>query len=738
MRKLLTLLLLAICSTLGALGQGQWITHPDFAHSPNQWFELRRSFDLDSPSDSRVECRVSCDSKYWLYVNGELVVFEGGLKRGPNAQDSYVDRVDIAPYLRAGQNTVAILMWYFGREGFSHKDSGVAGLFFESPLLVSDQNWKIRVSSAYGSTGDPQANYRLAESNVRYDARCEESDWMLGEYDDSRWAWAQCVGKEGDSPWNALCDREIPQFRYSDVVSTSDFVRSGDTIILQLPYNMQYHPYIEVDAPEGLTVRFDPDNLYTLNDVPLRGEYITHQGRQSYLHLPWMSGHNILFIVDPEVEVTRVGYVESGYDTEFCGTFEIDDPQIMRYFDKAQRTLYVNMRDTYFDCPDRERAQWIGDGVILSEESSYLLDQRAALLTQKFYRELFGWQRSDSTLFGPVPAGNWSNELPQQILAAVGSYGIGLYYMNSGDRAMVEYAYEHIKRYLELWKVEADGTVPFRYGGWTWGDWGDQIDRQLAEHIWYYIALDNFANFSDLLGHTTQGELARAKMASIKDRLNREFWTPRGYMTPGLTTEIDDRGNALAVVAGIASSDKYPVLLKLFSEVEHASPYMEKYVMEALFLMGEGEFAIERFKRRYAQMIDHPSCTTLWEFWYYGDSVNHAWSGGPLSVFFKNIAGIKPLAAGYREFSLFFDLIGKESLSCSMLSVRGQISLDVNLSGGVTTIKAQVPEGSTAIIRVPVSAKNLKMNVSAQQRESDNQYHYYAIPQGECQIEYTN
>ena len=39
-------------------------------------------------------------------------------------------------------------------------------------------------------------------------------------------------------------------------------------------------------------------------------------------------------------------------------------------WEKSQRTLYITMRDTYMDCPDRERAQWWGDEVNESGEAS--------------------------------------------------------------------------------------------------------------------------------------------------------------------------------------------------------------------------------------------------------------------------------------------------------------------------------------------------------------------------------
>ena len=69
---------------------------------------------------------------YWLWVNGKLIVFEGSLKRGPNRTDSYVDTVELAPHLKPGKNTIAILSWYFGREGMSHLSSGMPGLYVDS------------------------------------------------------------------------------------------------------------------------------------------------------------------------------------------------------------------------------------------------------------------------------------------------------------------------------------------------------------------------------------------------------------------------------------------------------------------------------------------------------------------------------------------------------------------------------------------------------------------------------
>jgi len=67
----------------------------------NTWLAYRKTIQIkDLPLQAIAN--IAVDSKYWLWINGKQVVFEGGLKRGPNANDTYYDAVDIAPYLKKG------------------------------------------------------------------------------------------------------------------------------------------------------------------------------------------------------------------------------------------------------------------------------------------------------------------------------------------------------------------------------------------------------------------------------------------------------------------------------------------------------------------------------------------------------------------------------------------------------------------------------------------------------------
>ena len=76
--------------------KASWISSGTTREKPNTWLNYRKTVNLPNVPTS-VTARIAADSKYWLWINGKLVVFEGGLKRGPNPLDTYYDEVEIAP-----------------------------------------------------------------------------------------------------------------------------------------------------------------------------------------------------------------------------------------------------------------------------------------------------------------------------------------------------------------------------------------------------------------------------------------------------------------------------------------------------------------------------------------------------------------------------------------------------------------------------------------------------------------
>ena len=705
MRQVLLTLLFVVASLTATAQTAHWITVDDsLRNQQNTWMEFRKDFTLKK-TPRKAEARIAADTKYWLWVNGQLAVFEGGLKRGPNRTDTYYDVVDLAPYLRKGQNDVRLLLCYFGKAGFSHISSGQAGVIVDAPIigLVTDASWQSQRLQAYQTCGEPYTNFRLAESNIRYDARMEGQNHLKPSLE---------IGMWDEGAWGKLVERPIPQWRDYGMKTTSDYETTEDehgnrVLSLRLPYNMQMTPWIDVtDESDGTCIRLETDHAWGGSAECVRAEHVTRRGRQQYESLGWMNG-DVLRIIYPKtarLTVHGIGYRETGYDCDFEGSFTCNDTIINRFWQKAMRTLYVNMRDNYFDCPDRERAQWWGDVTILMGQSFYQLSPRANLLMSKAIRELVDWQKEDGTLFSPIPAENWDKELPAQSLTAISTYGFWYYYMHTGDKETMAYVYPAMHRYLALWTLDDDGLTCERQGGWPWGDWGTDVDMRLILAAWHYLALQSAINVAGLTGHDADIAYYERQMHSIRTAFNR-CWNGYAYRHPSYHGATDDRVQAMAVVSGLADSTKYDRIFEVIKTQEYASPYMEKYVYEALMRMGHADYALERFKRRFGQMIADPQHTTLYEGWqeggYGGGSTNHAWSGGMLTDICEQILGIRPTAPGWKEVTIRPAVSPITEAAITIPTVNGTLSYSFKDDGSVYRVTVTIPKNMMVRFSTP-------------------------------------
>ncbi len=735
-----------------------WIGPADSAEDGrrNSWYCFRKTLHVDRVPD-RFDVKIAGDSKYWLWVNGKLAVHEGGLKRGPSPTGTYFDRVDLAPHLKADDNHIAILLWHFGKHGFSHNDSGKVGLIVDGSTselsLHTDSTWRVLRHPALKDAGEPSPNYRLPEGNIRFDARKAMLQWQTNTQLD-KWPRATVHGRPPVKPWGELVERPILPWKdyglrsYKVLVETTadqlhkrsrgqnpQRIRTAPptsppgqpvdrrrVLVGELPYNCHVHPYLSITAPAGLKIDIQTDLVTNGRDNFLRAEYVTCEGPQEFECLGWMNGHEVRYFLPEGVRVKALKYRETGYNAEFAGSFHCDNPRLNRLWEKARRTLYVTMRDTYMDCPDRERAQWWGDAVNEIGEAFYVFDAaKGPLLARKGIRELAAFQRDDKTLYSPVPAGipaggtrnnlqdgSWSRELPRQMLASVGYYGFWNYYRSTGDAETLQAVYPAVRDYLSVWNLDDRGLAIHRTGEWDWTDWGKNMDVAVLENAWLHLALRGAFEMAKLLGKPQDALEYRRQMERIETGFHKTFWQGAFYRSPSHRGATDDRANAMAVVAGLASPEDYPAITEFLRTNTHASPYMEKYVLEALFLMKEPETAIERMLRRYQPMIDCPE-TTLWEnFARPGSSepgsgtYNHAWSGGPLTMMHQYIAGIEPTAPGFRRFSVKPQLGPLRHVETIVPTQYGDIRLSVDRRApGTMALALTVPQKTTADVEIP-------------------------------------
>ena len=309
--------------------KAEWITVdklPEYRLN-NFWATYRKSFELRKVPEKAV-CRIASDSKYWLYVNGERIVFDGQRKRDSTA---YYDVVDLSNSLKPGKNVVAVLTWFFG------KDGGAPALLFELQTdgleLLSDATWKAVPYSRFDATdpvwkehpysayeritADPQPSARWTEPNIRYDARFEfKGNWTALGFDDADWSAAKVLGKPPIPPWGELRECPTPlakEGRAKDYVNKSEIpaVSDGRPIICKMPKETSLTPLIKVDAPDGYAIDIRTDRYVVDGEYGVRSEYVTKSGIQEYESLGKLSGTTVIYTMPAGVKVLSLQYRES-------------------------------------------------------------------------------------------------------------------------------------------------------------------------------------------------------------------------------------------------------------------------------------------------------------------------------------------------------------------------------------------------------------------------------------------
>ena len=659
-------LLLATNNLCAQPFNGKWITSNESGvNNVNTWIAFRKNITLTQVPTS-APIRIAADTKYWLWINGNLIIQEGGLKRGPSRNGTYLDSINIAPYLTNGQNSIAILLWHFGKSGYSHLNSGKAGLLVESqpPLsaITTDQTWQAKIVTAY-QLSEQQPNVRLAESSLRYDARNEMGNWKT----DYSIPFKQAIeiGVAGEAPWGELVARPIPFFEFSNLnkyIDSTVTSSNGNSLYkMKLPLNIQMHPYFKINSTNGgEKIKIYTDNNLLNFEQILQIEYITKTGVQEFDCPLWLNGEMVYYEIPAGIKVEQLSYKKSQYATEAIGQFSSSDENLNTLWKKSLNTLTLSMRDNWMDCPDRERGGWTGDLISLSLQSLYTLDDRAKALSNKWFHEFTSWRTPVHDFYSIIPIGNSNIEIPDQTLLLISEYGIENYLLQSGDTTMLIELYPSLKLNFSFWQYNTDNLILPRQGGnrWNWGDWGDNLDELALYNMLFLNSLKTMKQLSKMVNDAAGTIFYEKKYQDLKTAIRKNLWRGNYFASKNNINSPDERVQAFSILNGVAEKKDYATLIKVFETVHNASPYMEQFVFEALCNIDKQELALIRFKNRYGSMIQSQSSSTVWEGWQMPKekklpkTPNHGWSGAALYLFPKWIHGIRPRAKGFSDMKI--------------------------------------------------------------------------------------
>lgn len=256
-----------------------WMQEEDAAEAqagddPIMVYFRRKLWLTCSPAEARV--KISADSRYKLYVNGTFV--EAGPSKG-DLQVWYLDELNIAPWLREGENVIAVMVLRYSLKPACGNQSVIAtpwpGLYFEGTCIgqngtvydfSTDYNWKYRINKDLKIVPEAQGFAPL----FIYETCMASKDWIFWkqeEYDDSQWKMAKPYQKaqlrDVVSPGN-LEKRTIPFLlrspgRWKDIIQIvqsiyeeekwMELLANRETLLI--PANSE--EIIEIDAGEEMT-----------------------------------------------------------------------------------------------------------------------------------------------------------------------------------------------------------------------------------------------------------------------------------------------------------------------------------------------------------------------------------------------------------------------------------------------------------------------------------------------------
>jgi hypothetical protein len=174
-----------------------WIAHPTASPTDFGVYHFRKAFVLAARPEHFI-VHVSADNRYRLFANGHSV------SAGPAQSDLLswrFETVDLAPYLQAGNNVIAAVVWNGGIARPMAQLSHRTGFLLQSDdpanqVVNTGSAWKVAQDSAYAQIvykdNDPHFkwNYYVAGPGERVDAARYPWGWEQCGFDDSSWLQA--------------------------------------------------------------------------------------------------------------------------------------------------------------------------------------------------------------------------------------------------------------------------------------------------------------------------------------------------------------------------------------------------------------------------------------------------------------------------------------------------------------------------------------------------------------------
>ncbi|MEM9930135.1 MAG: alpha-L-rhamnosidase [Bacteroidota bacterium] len=494
-----------------------WITHPTAPATEFAVVNFRRTFNLATLPDS-LPVLVSADNRYQLFVNGQRV--GEGPARGDLLHWRY-EQYDLKPYLKAGDNVIAAIVWNYGIDKPWSQQSYRLGFLLQPATavgaeLLTNEQWLTYHNKAYTpitTARERLGTYIVTGPQLRIDGKQMPWGWEQVAFEDGDWPRAVAITRgspagNGTETYWGLVPRSIPHFprelldqplpvRVEDI--ETKVPEGNDTLPLHviLPNSSRkilfqfrslvnaFHSFqfregkgakVRVAYAESLVdTNGEKGNRNEIGDKQLKGIYdeFLLDGEQRRYATPWFrTGRFLEFSVENGADTLYIEDIRSesfAYPFTEIGSFELPDQKYRTedIWSVGWQTARMCAQETYVDCPYYEQLQYIGDTRIQALISLYVTgDDRLMRKAIKIFDES---RMSDGLTQSRYPS-NVPQYIPPYSLSWVEM--VGDYWMHRPDTDFVRARLEGVRAVLRWYDQQVlpngmIGNTPY----WNFVDW---------------------------------------------------------------------------------------------------------------------------------------------------------------------------------------------------------------------------------------------------------------------------
>ena len=574
----------------------------------NRFCYLRRSFDLDAVPLS-VPARVTADSRFILYANGVEVA--RGPARSIPERLAYSE-VDLAPYLRRGNNALAALVRFYGapmpwwRPAAASLQLGYGSFAFEAPAIAiaSDASWKGHCAPYQQEVPTPPM-LPVPPLEI-FDAREDAPGWANPELEDPSWGPAVVLSAgtlasnriripvepytamEPDDiapltaipvAFNEMSRRVIAANGSDDPLAAYQAMKdsvSGDSIVTYQTPETLATPWVEASGPRGSVVDiYVGEDLREDGTVEIRPRfyatrYILRGDESERVEGFEAVGFRYAAVVARAgAQIRRAGATERHYPRSGGASFSCDNDRLNAIWLAGARTLDLCSTDAFLDCPGREQRAWLGDSYVHAL-LTYVTNTDWRLVRR--HLRICAHSRRGDGLLGMVAVGDFatsSTTIPDYSLHWVRA--LARYFEYSGDTELIrELAPTAIGVLAAFERYRAGDGLIRGMPGWIFIDWAMTQKSEVvgALDALYAAALDDFVMLCE---RALEDFRSAAMFRSRANRTRESFellWDQNRCIyvdaadSHGALRRVSQQTNAIAIVSGCAPRNRWDGILK--------------------------------------------------------------------------------------------------------------------------------------------------------------------------------